>query len=328
MSKARQIIDLFFQNNFTEEDREKFFSWLVRPVSPRERDEAMHEVWNELHIEADESTQESFRQVQKKIHLQPEPKERSLYLKIARIAAIFTVPLMSVLFAYLYIRNYQPVVPEIVEHFVPNGQIREIVLPDSSRVVINSGSILLYPENFAGEKRNIFLNGEAKFTVKQNQEKPFVVKTCDMDVEALGTVFNVSSYADAQQTIATLASGKVRIGFKTAADIFSQTLTPSEQLIFERTTGEVNRKIVRTDYVLAWEHGHLVFQSVSLQQIVKSLERRSDVMIYLNSGSFTNEKITVKFLYGETLDEILLTLQHIIKGFKYKIEDKKVYIYY
>jgi len=213
----------------------------------------------------------------------------------------------------------------MVECFVPNGQIREIILPDSSLMMVNSGSIVLYPEKFAGSERTVYLNGEAKFTVKSDKKKPFIVRSNDMSVEALGTVFNLLSYPDSEQTIATLLEGKVKVDFK-AEGIDSEILSPGEQVIFDRTSEQVTRKTIRTDYVPAWEYGHLVFQGASLQQVVKTIERRYDVTIYLNSGSCPDEKVTVKFTYDETLDEVFHTLQYIIKGFKYNIDGKKIYI--
>jgi len=209
---------------------------------------------------------------------------------------------------------------------VPNGQIKEILLPDSSLMVANSGSIVIYPENFAGSKRMIYLNGEAKFTVKSDKKKPFIVKANDMNVEALGTVFNISSYAENEQVIATLVKGKVKVEFHSEGND-PEILSPGEQVIFDRTSDQVIRKTVRTDDVLAWESGRLVFQSASLQHIIKTIERRYDVTIYLNAGKFNNEKITVKFMPDHTLEEILQTLQYIINGFKYNIIDNNVYIY-
>ena len=326
MSKARKIINHFFYNEQSEDTREKFFDWLLRPVSSFEREEAMRDVWENLHVEADSSTWNSYRQVHQKLHIGSTTRVRSVYMKMLRIAAVFLLPLLSALFVYLYVQNYQPATIEMVECFVPNGQIREIMLPDSSFVIANSGSIVIYPENFAGNKRVIYLNGEAKFTVKSDRKKPFIVKANDMSVEALGTVFNVSSYSDNEQTIATLVEGKVKVDFKTEG-INSEILSPGEQVIYDRTSGQAIRKTVRTDYVMAWEAGHLIFQSASLQQVVKTIERRYDVVIYLNSGNFTDEKITVKFIHDQTLDEVLQTLQYIIKDFKYKIADNKVYIY-
>lgn len=326
MSKASQIIDIFFHNEQSEGTRKKFFDWLLSPVSSLEREEAMRDVWENLHVEADSSTLKSYRQVQQKLHPERTLKVRSVYMKILRIAATFLLPLLSALFVYLYVQKNQPVTLEMVECFVPNGQIMEIILPDSSLVVANSGSIVLYPENFAGNKRSVYLNGEAKFAVKSDKKKPFIVKTNDMSVEALGTVFNVSSYSDNEQTIATLLEGKIKVDFKTEG-IESEILSPGEQVVFDRTSEQATRKTVRTDYVMAWESGHLVFQSASLQQIIKTIERRYDVTIYLNSGNFANERITMKFMHGQTLDEVLKTLQYIIKEFKYKIVDNKVYIY-
>ena len=326
MSKSRQIIDLFFRNEYPENTRNKFFTWLIHPVSPTDRDNALQDIWNELRVEADASTRKSYRQVIKKIYPERMAKIRSMYVKIARIAAVFLLPLLSLFFAYLYLRNDQPSVAEMVEYFVPNGQMKEIILPDSSCVMVNSGSILLYPENFAGNKRSVYLNGEAKFTVKHDEKKPFIVKTSDMDVEVLGTVFYVSSYADNEQTMTTLASGKVKIDFY-ADEHPSAVLAPGEQVIFDRASGQVIRKTVNTDDLVDFEHGNLMFQSASLQQIMKTIERRYDVVIYLNTGNYGNNRLTVKFMYDETLDEVLHTLQYIIKGFNFKIDGKKVYIY-
>ena len=328
MSKARQIIDLFFKYEYSKDARNQFFTWFIHPSSLSDRDDALQDVWDELRVKADASTQESWRQVQKKIHYnhQPMAKVRSIYVRFARIAAIFLLPLMSVFFAYLYLRQDQPSAPEMVEYFVPNGQIKEFILPDSSRVIANSGSVLLYPENFAGNKRSIYLNGEAKFTVKHDEKKPFIVKTSDMEVEVLGTIFYVSSYADNEQTLTTLVSGKVKVDFRANANA-SAILTPGEQVIFDRATGHIYHHTVGVDSVLDWEHGHLVFQSASLYQVMKIIERRYDVTTYINSGKYLNDKLTVKFMYDETLDDVLHALQYIITGFKYKIDEKKVYVY-
>ena len=326
MSKAHRIIELFFRGDYQDDIRNQFFKWFVSQVSPLDRDRILQDVWDELRVEVDASTWESLRQVQQKIDLQHRSKARSLYVKIARIAAVFLPLLVSTFLIYHYTRNHeQPEESKIVEYFVPNGQTGEIVLPDSSRVTVSAGSILLYPDNFA-QNRSIYLNGEAKFTVKRDEKKPFIVKTCDMNVEVLGTVFYVSSYADNQQTITTLASGKVKVNFHTAGND-PVILTPNEQVVFDRTTEQVTRNIVRTNDLLDLEYGHLVFKTASLDQIVKSIERRYDVRVYLNTKNYANEKLTVKFMYDDTLDEVFHSLQYIIRGLNYAVDGNKVYIY-
>jgi hypothetical protein len=70
----------------------------------------------------------------------------------------------------------------------------------------------------------------------------------------------------------------------------------------------------------------MVFQRASLYEIIKEIERRYDVTVYLNSKTWDHEKITVKFLHDETLDDILRILKHIITGFNYEIKGNKIYI--
>ncbi|MDR2920013.1 MAG: FecR domain-containing protein [Tannerella sp.] len=351
MSKIYKIIELFFKQTHPEDVQKKFFFWLKAPYASRAKEEAINQVWNDLHIEADQSTKKSYEQVEERLEFVARKKSRSissvifsqrhnqskhrfcppayrkhsLYIRFARIAAIFIIPLLSVLSAWWFVQNQQAPELTLVEYFVPNGETREIVLPDNSKVIINSGSTLFYPAELKGKNREIYLSGEAKFMVAQDKKKPFIVKTNDMNVEALGTVFNISSYSDNSHTTATLAKGKIKVDIKSTNESF--ILDPHEQVLFDKKTGQSLQQQVRLDYVLAWEKGQMVFQRASLYEIVKEIERRYDVTIYLNSKAWDNEIITVKFLYDETLDDILTVLKHIIKGFNYEIKGDKIYIH-
>jgi hypothetical protein len=66
---------------------------------------------------------------------------------------------------------------------------------------------------------------------------------------------------------------------------------------------------------------------MSMGEIVKTIERRYGVTIYLNANKYKNEKITAKFIHGETLNDFLEVLRQIVPGMKYKIEASKIYIY-
>lgn len=89
----------------------------------------------------------------------------------------------------------------------------DIFLPDGSRVSMNSRSMLLYPEQFTGKYRSVFLIGEANFKVKANKNKPFIVKTNDFQITALGTEFNVSAYTEDNNVFTTLITGSVLVEF-------------------------------------------------------------------------------------------------------------------
>jgi ferric-dicitrate binding protein FerR (iron transport regulator) len=325
MSKTDRIIECFFRSEQPETVQRNFFRWLVSPASAGEKDKSMYAQWNRYQATEDPSIEKSYQQVARRLGFCRQPVIRSLAVRISRIAALLAIPLFSLTMAYWYVQTHQPEELSLVECFVPNGEIREIVLPDHSRVTINAGSTFIYPKDFKGKNRSMYLSGEAKFVVAKDPRKPFIVKTKDMDVNALGTTFHVSSYADDRQTVATLVQGSIRVDMTTGGNSF--VLTPNEQLVYDKPTQSTVRKLARIDYVLAWERGQMVFQSASLQTIVKAIERRYQVTVYLNSTDLNDEKLTVKFLHDETLEETLYTLKQIIKGFHYKTEQDKIYIY-
>jgi ferric-dicitrate binding protein FerR (iron transport regulator) len=325
MSKIEQIIEQFFKSEQPENMQKAFSRWLIHPEAVGEKDKYMYAQWEQYQATEDPSTEKSYQQVARRLGFYRQPVIRSLSIRFARIAALFVIPLLSVVTAYWYVNMQQPEELSLVECFTPNGEIREIELPDHSKVTINSGSTFIYPKDFKGKNRSMYLSGEAKFVVTKDPHKPFIVKTKDMDVTALGTTFNVSSYADEPQTVATLVQGSIQVDMPTSGNSF--VLTPEEQLVYDKQTQAVTRKPARIDYVLAWERGQMVFQSASLQTIVKAIERRYQVTVYLNSTGLSDEKLTVKFLHDEPLEEMLHTLKQIIKGFHYKTEKDKIYIY-
>jgi ferric-dicitrate binding protein FerR (iron transport regulator) len=324
-SRTKQIIEQYFGRQQPENIQRAFFFWMKKPVLIQEKEEVLFQLWEELFVSTDLSTEKSYRQVEQKLKLRKTVQRHRIYLRIARIAAMFLIPVLSLMTAWLYVQNQPDADMHLVECYVPHGEVREITLPDQSTVLINSGSIIFYPENFKGKIRNVYLNGEAKFSVSPDQRKPFIVRTNDMNVEALGTVFNVSSFSNNPHTITTLIEGQVGVEVRPVEESF--ILNPGEQVVFDKKTGMTQLKKARLDYVLAWEKGQLVFQGASLYTIVNELERRYGVVIYLNTNGLCDDKLTVKFLYDESLDEILRTLQQIIKGFKYKIDGEKIYIY-
>ena len=325
MFKVKKIIELYFRQQQSEEIQRIFLSWLRKPASLKEKENALSMIWDELSVKTNSDTEKSYYNVEKRLGLARLPARREFFIRLTRIAAVFFIPIISIFSAWLYVHNQVPEEVNIVEYFVPNGETGIIELPDKSRVIVNSGSTLFYQKDFKGKTRDIYLSGEAKFAVVKDNKRPFKVITNDMSVEALGTVFNVSSYSDNQTTAASLIEGSIKVNIKSTKESF--ILNPSEQIVYDKINGQHKKGHTNIDYVLAWEKGQMVFQSTSLQTIIKELERRHNVAVYLNTANFSDEKLTVKFLYNESLEEILFTLQQIIIGFKFKIEGDKIYIY-
>lgn len=332
MSRINEIIRKYFFDTQTSKASTPFIEWLKNGKSVEEKEEAFREIWDELDIAPDQTTEHSFMKLQQRILSDSEPihskKSIPLYRKFLRIASILIIPIISVVGSYMYVKNNSISNDsiEFVECFVPNGQIKEVILPDSTTVQLNSGSVLIYPKSFSGKTRDLYLNGEALFSVTHNEEQPFIVKTADMDIEVLGTVFNVSSYHTSERIATTLQSGKVSVTMKNQ-ESEPIILSPSQQILVDRRTGETNVKEVNVENTVAWQKGYLMMESLNIRDISKILERKYDATIHINTEKYDQQYVTAKFRNNESLIESLSVLQELIPGMKYTIEANKVYIY-
>lgn len=97
----------------------------------------------------------------------------------------------------------------MTEYSTSNGEIRRVTLPDSSKVILNAGSVLICPERFGAGGREVYLSGEAVFDVTGDTGRAFVVKTSNLNVKVHGTRFNVSAYSDSRLVSATLCRGSI-----------------------------------------------------------------------------------------------------------------------
>lgn len=274
-----------------------------------------------------EETESAFNAVMQKArqiesaYISKKMKDKALWLKkIAVAAAAVAVLVLSPLAAYYIINS--PV--DMNEYTAARGEIREIILPDGSAVVLNSGSTLTYPEKF-GRKRSVTLSGEALFTVTASKKHPFIVSTDDICVTAHGTVFNVSDYPDELTASATLCSGVVSVS-KSGDENREVTLTPDQSLTMEKSTGSMTVRKTDAQEVSAWKDGNLRMRSLPLEQALKIVERKFDVDIHLTTDKYNDAVLTAKFINDEGLVELMDALCKLVPGMQYTIEDKNIYI--
>ncbi len=159
------------------------------------------------------------------------------------------------------------------------GQKLNIVLPDGSKVKLNAGSKIEYPEHFSDTLREVKLIGEAFFDVVHNPEKPFIVKTGTLITKVLGTSFNIEAYEDLEAIKVTLATGKVALSNNSE----SATLSPSEQAVFNRQKQAIAVRGVNITKYIEWKDGVLRFENAPLKDIVTQLERWYNVDIVLDA---------------------------------------------
>ena len=241
-----------------------------------------------------------------------------LYHKFVRIVAV-VIPICLLAGGLLY---YIPSENEQIEISTAYGEQKRLVLPDSSEVWLNAGSTITYPKTFTKENRVVTLDGEAYFSVRKDDAKPFIVETSQLSVKVLGTKFNVKAYANDANITTTLTSGKVEVSTQSRPP---QTLKPNEQLTYDKSTSDIEISTVDTVDTNSWVKGKIIFTNATAEEIFRTLERRYDTVIDHSTDFSASRRYTVKFLKDENLDEMLNILGDII-GFSYRQSGNKIII--
>ena len=239
MSPIKKILKYFFHHSFSGEMVDRVHQRLAEPGDEREKEEVLREIWNEIGFpEADKRSEMAFTRLENTLDVRPRP-----CLRIpawVRIAAIWLIPLLSLGVSYYLYRDARDVRQlAFMERFVPSGKRERITLPDGSEVWLNSGTLLLYPSDFIGDKREIYLVGEGYFKVRKRPEQPFIVRTKAMRVQVLGTEFNLSAYSDQEKITTTLEEGSLKI-LPDDPSVAPCILSPNEQLVYIPSRGKVD----------------------------------------------------------------------------------------
>lgn len=191
----------------------------------------------------------------------------------------------------------------LTQVIMPYGKRSEIILSDETRIWLNSGSQLSYPAKFTGNTREVYLSGEAFFEVESDPARPFHVITEDMKIRATGTKFNVTSYANDNQSQVVLLSGKVDAS-KNKRLTTSYEIEPGERIIYNKQDDKIQKEKVDTELYASWINGYLIFENEPVENIFKKLERyyNKNILTGKNSG---NSTFTGKLDLADCLEKVL-----------------------
>ena len=242
------------------------------------------------------------------------------------------------------------------EIVVPYGGKSSVILPDGSNVWLNAGSRMKYNRLFDIKYREVFLEGEAYFDVKK-EKYPFIVHTSHLDIQVLGTVFNVKSYPDEDMIETTLVEGTIRI--KTKKSEKTILLKPKERLTFHKqddksevvpeqkqekvekievikpvsqaVVNKLNQNMdvienIDTEESTCWKNGTLIINKEPLESLTRKLERKFDITF-----DFRSEKLK-HYTYTGTLrdfplEQVLQALK-LTSPIKYSIDGKTVKLHF
>ena len=208
----------YLAGDATEQEREELRTELAQSEALREEFFRLKNLWETAHPAFDPKRIDTDAALRKVLAQCTQPPQAvaprpTLADRFRHIAAVLFIPLLaaSLFFAWKAADRTGETIA-FNEVTAPYGTMTRIVLPDSSRVWINTGSSLEYPSRFrAGERRTVRMTGEAYFEVHADEKRPFVVEVGDLSVTAKGTAFNINAYDMLRETVVTLVSGKVDV---------------------------------------------------------------------------------------------------------------------
>jgi ferric-dicitrate binding protein FerR (iron transport regulator) len=204
---------------------------------------------------------------------------------------------------------------------IPRGKQHSLTLPDSSVVRLNAATVFHYPVTFEGSERRVVVEeGEAGFEIMKAAQ-PFIVRSKGMEIQALGTKFNVNAYGDKAIVIATLVEGSIRVTYKER----SLLLMPGGEVALSRQ-GQLQHGHATLGNVTAWNKGYFGFENASLPEIMAEIQRWYDVEV-VYKDSLTDQRITIiKWPRSESLYTLLSTIEEVSRMVHIELKDKKVFV--
>ena len=204
---------------------------------------------------------------------------------------------------------------------VPRGGEYSITLEDGTEVYFNSETKFRYPVKFGERERKVFLEGEAYFKVKREENRPFSVEMGGNCIEVLGTEFNVRYYPEENKQITTLVSGKVKFiseGNK------SLVLSPGEQAVLTHE-GILSCTSVDVTLYTAWKDGNFVFRKQRLEEVLKTLARWYDVDVFYEDVSRKDVEFTGNIERFERFEEII-DLLRMTGDTDFEVKGKNIFV--
>lgn len=235
-------------------------------------------------------------------------RRRRFCAAFGRVAAVLLIPVAVAggIFAWKY---FNPGECEMVQIRTTTGMTSSATLPDGTAVWLNSNSTLKYPTRFNGSVRRVNLTGEGYFDVVKTGRK-FIVDAGAVNVEVLGTKFNVEAYEGNAEVKTTLESGRIRLccqGMDGRTQV--KEVSPGERCCYNTTTGCLRSGRVNTSCVTSWREGRILLCNTTLADALETVGNRYNVEFLVKNRALLDNRYTGVF----TDQRLEVVLEHFRK---------------
>lgn len=292
----KEILQRYVEGNVTPEEIITVVDWLDTDENNVREFMALHKL-NDISLLNQLESQIDISKKKKTISL------RQIGYELAKIAAILIIFWGGTKLYETTTRKEEIITYQTL--YVPAGQRAELLLPDSTRVWLNARSKLIYPVSFGKGMRQVELNGEAYFDVIHNEKQPFVVKTSLMDIQVLGTEFNVTAYSGSSDFEVSLLRGCIELS---SPNLSSGYRMKEKENIKLQDNKLISKNISDYDY-FRWKEGLICFNNESVATIIEKLKLYYDIDIEVHNQKFMNSRYSGKFRTKDGIEQVLKVLQ-------------------
>ena len=210
---------------------------------------------------------------------------------------------------------------QIITKSTPRGRMFRMKMHDGSLVHLNAQSQISYPSRFDSSSRVVEISGEAYFDVARDEQRPFIIKVKDYQVEVLGTSFNIDAYDN--EFSVTVESGVVKVNLDKKG-VNTATLTKNQKLIYDPASDKMEIMKVNPEIDLSWREGILRFDKTPIAKVEKMIERWYGVDVIISDREIYGKTLT-GIHQNKSLKSVLEALTYATES-KYKIKDQTIII--
>lgn len=342
---TKHLLEKFINNSCSEEECEYVYSW-ISDVGNKEEISAMMKLsWDKMSDKMPEDVRSKRSYIRNVLQSNNDHKflsdlentlaDRDLLKSkrginkwsVMKIAASIVLAIGISFLAFKQISSGLLEAEEVafIEKGNPNGRKSTIILPDGSKVKLNSDSKIRYAKTFAKEYREVILEGEAFFEVTKDSTRPFVIKTGDITTTVLGTSFNVNAYAKRDEISVAVVTGKVEVKKSTYYGNEESTaihLTPNMMAVYKREERELKTTQFNMEEITGWKDGMLIFKNSDMPEIAMKLKKWYGFEVEISGGKEMRRKRYTGKFDNNSLEYVLKAISYTSE-ISFQIEDNK-----
>ena len=322
---SEEIINRYLTGQCSEEELIKVNAWISESDENARQLFRMEEIYHlgKFDHYADEQRMANAeKRLYKQLSQEKKKKDKVLHMhRWMRYAAILAVALLMGGGAGYWFYNRPE--HQMLVAVANEGIVKEVVLPDGTKVWLNNAAMLKYPREFSEKERNVYLDGEAYFEVTKNKAKPFIVQSEAMQVRVLGTTFNFKSSKACKSAEATLIEGEIEVKGNNEEGMI--ILAPGQKAELNRESKRLTVKQVDARMDAVWHNNLIPFEKADIYSIAKTLERFYNVKIILSPDITINNTYSGVLKRKDSINSVLKSLKNSIP-IDYKIVGNSIFI--